>query len=98
MTYRPDNWDKVKKKAIAERGMLPPQTEFPIVIPNSLDWDILKAQLFESGADAMLKALCNDGVVMENYNPTNRTVIETATFLNQCKDGILVFIPDEKEK
>ncbi len=50
---------------------------------------------FEAGADAMLEALKKSGVVMKNFNPTNRTVLETATFLNQCEDGILVFIPEE---
>lgn len=54
---RPDNWNERRKKAVTELGMLPPQTEFPIMIPDSFDWFRLKSQLYEAGADAMLEAL-----------------------------------------
>ena len=54
--WRPKNWDEEKMKAIVEKGMLPPQTEFPIVVPGGLEWDILKGQFYEAGADAMLGA------------------------------------------
>lgn len=55
--YRPPGWENMRNKAIAGAGKLPNQTEFPIVMPSSLEWEILKGQLFEAGASAMLKAL-----------------------------------------
>ena len=55
----------------------------------------IRYQSKESGADAMLEGLKVSGVVMKNYTPTNRTVAETAWFLNQAKDGTLVFVPEE---
>ena len=53
-------------------------------------------RIYEAGADEMLGGLKSGGVTLENYNPTDRTVAETAAFLNQCKDGVLVFIPDKE--
>lgn len=55
------------------------------------------ALMFEAGADAMLEALKSSSIQMKNYHPINRTVMETAAFLNQCEDGMLVFIPEESK-
>lgn len=54
--------------------------------------------LFEAGADAMLEALKNTGVhIDENQNPLNTTVGGILDFFNKCERGWLVFIPDEEK-
>ena len=89
--FRPDDWGKTKKKIITERGMLPNQTEFPIVVPSGLEWDILKGQLFEAGADAILGGLKVD-CQKHLTNPDNFKWVLVDT---DGKSGCLVFIPEE---
>ena len=84
--WRPKDWRDKTQDIVVEAGMLPPQVKYPIVIPSGLEWDILKRQLFEAGADAMLEALrCNQ------WCPFDDSVMK-ANF-----KGWIVFIPDEEE-
>lgn len=88
MSWKPDNWEEIVKANVSRIGGFFNQDK-PVIIEDD-------RLLFEAGADAMLGALEGSGIRMENYNPINRTVAETAWFLNQCKDGVLIFIPDEE--
>lgn len=80
--YRPEGWVDVSNDAV-ER-LKKQGVEF-------------NPACFIAGADAMLEGLKKEGITMDNYNPVNTTVAETAQFLNQAKDGVLIFIPKEKE-
>jgi hypothetical protein len=86
------NWLKKTQKEVENLGMLPPQTGFPIVVPNTIEWSILKRQLFEAGADAMLEALKKDGTHFRVGEWTDDATFETD------KPGYVVFIPDEVNK
>lgn len=55
--WRPDGWDEIRKGIADASWMLPNQTEFPIVIPSSFEFDLLKRNLAEAGADAMLNEI-----------------------------------------
>ena len=57
----PPDWEDKRKEAVAELGKLPNQTEFPIVVPNSLAWVILKSQLFDAGAEAIYSFAKEEG-------------------------------------
>ena len=35
---------------------MPPATEYPIIIPNGLEWGVTKMRIYAAGADAMHKA------------------------------------------
>lgn len=97
--WRPKNWvnkfraeaDRLEKRW--DNGDDKHHPYIPMLFKEAYD----QKNAFEAGADAMLEALTESGIKMDNYQPLNRTVMETAAFLNQCKDGILVFIPDEEE-
>lgn len=54
MNYRPDDWYEETKPLLANQGIIPPQTEYPIVISSEFEWEVLKRNCFEAGADAML--------------------------------------------
>lgn len=54
--YRPEGlleWNKKTHDMVENLGPLPPQTEFPIVVPDTFYWRILRRRIFEAGADAM---------------------------------------------
>ena len=95
MSYKPDDWDEKKKRAVSEKGMLPPQTEFPVVIPSSLAWEMLKAQLYEAGADAMLESLKKNGEYLHNTGTMPYGYV-LGRSLKLGDKGWLVFIPEEK--
>lgn len=81
MNYRPKNWEAIASEFCPVMEQYDPD---PMIADKS----------FEAGADAILEALKKSAVTMSNHNPTNRTVMETAIFLNQCENGWLVFLPD----
>ena len=94
--YRPEGWEKLKKDIADESWMLPPQTEFPIVIPSGLEFQLMKSNLIEVGADAMLEGLINQ--------PSNKganvlyvdELADGSTMLHKPhRKGWLVFIPEE---
>ncbi len=54
MSWRPKDWKEIKKEILNGKWMIPSQTEFPIVIPSSFEFDLMKSRLIEAGADAIL--------------------------------------------
>lgn len=60
--WRPKDWEKHNMDKIVK---LPPDV-YPLVIPSSFEWDIQRIKLFEAGADAMLKALKEQGQFVTN--------------------------------
>jgi hypothetical protein len=87
------NWLKKTQKEVENLGMLPPQTGFPIVVPNTIEWSILKRQLFEAGADAMLEALKKQPIASLHIDETYIDGILIGGV--KYGKGTLVFIPDD---
>ena len=87
--YRPKGWDEIKKGIANEKWMLPPQNEFPIVIPGGMEFNIMKNNLIEAGADAYEEGLKKQG----EYIP--RKWADDAFGLHTTGGGYLVFIPEE---
>lgn len=54
--WRPEKWDNTTAAITSDLGKLR-DPEFPIVVPNGLEWSLLKQKLIEAGADAMLRGL-----------------------------------------
>ena len=108
MSWRPEGqlkWNKKTHGTVEKLGPLPPQTEFPIVVPNGFDWSMLRRQIFEAGADAILEALRGRGmktpwrdefiveILQSRYGGEIR---ELAEYPIGEKHGTIVFIPDEE--
>ena len=84
--WRPERWEELKKGIADESWMLPPQTEFPIVIPSGLEFQLMKSNLIEAGADTLLEALKK-----QTSHP------QTVHDAEGKQLGILVFIEDKNE-
>ncbi len=52
-----ERWHEKTKPLLDNRGVIPLQTEYPIVISSEFEWELLKRNCFEAGADAMLEGL-----------------------------------------
>ncbi len=88
--YRPNAWKAITDKIDIAKYMPLPQTEFPIVIPSSLEFDLMKVHIGMVYADAMLEALRKEGRHTEPKCPTLSINVP-------YEAGTLVFIPDDKE-
>ncbi len=84
--YRPEGikiWYEKTKPLLLNQGVIPPQTEYPIVISSEFEWEVLKRRCFEAGADAMLEGLRRGATQVSNLGdfPNGK--------------GVVVFIPEE---
>ena len=95
MNWRPREWRENTTTSASQTGLLSPYASFPIVVPSSLEWDILKRQLFEAGADAMLEALKKEG---EYYKWKRIATVKVPGLYQEQWKGWFTFIPDEEEK
>ena len=78
--WRPKDWGKHSMDEIVKL----PTDVYPLLIPSSLEWDIQRKRLFEAGADAMLEALLDKGLKVNNISPEH------------SGKGTVIFIPDEE--
>jgi len=59
--WRPDDWEEKVAEAVKQLGKLPEDPGFPIIIQHSIEWEMLKATIYNAGADAILEALKREG-------------------------------------
>lgn len=85
-------WNRKTHETVEKLGILPPQTEFPFVVPSSFEWNLLRRQIFETGADAMLKELKKEGIKFVG-RPRLRFQLKRWW---ENRNGYLVFIPEEE--
>ena len=81
MSYRPEGWENpyhITEKALGTEVKFNQYPEF---------------EVFEAGADAMLKALIRKGVSTNSFRPNSNPIYIT----NPRKNGVYVFIPEEKK-
>ena len=100
--FRPDGlleWNKKTHDIIENLGILPPQVEFPIVVPDSFYWGMLRRQIFEAGADEMLNALRNlrhDDIELDSERIEKGDTAEGTYPENRFPYAVTqVFIPDD---
>ena len=84
-------WYKQTKPLLTNQGIIPPQTEYPIIISSEFEWEVLKRRCFEAGADAMLEALWK----MAKESPTGIFYFDSNIKQVYAK---IYDIPDEEEQ
>ena len=93
--YRPEGtekWYEQTKELLTNQGIIPPQTEYPIIISSEFEWEVLKRNCFEAGADAMLEGLKKH----ISAGHTDGTTKEYTVINFNKEAGTFVFIPEEK--
>ena len=100
--YRPKGWEKIRKDIADDSWMLPNQTEFPIVIPSSFEFDLLKRNLVEAGADAMLElvlSICRNQQEHDVYNDDSIFAYGGPNFCEYgCFDGLTAILEGKAVK
>ena len=89
-------WSKKTRKLVEELGPLHPQTQYPIVVPSSLEWSLLRRAIFEAGADAMLESLRGERLSFQVGKGEFKGL--TMSFGSFNGPGTWVFIPDDEDK